>query len=256
MRYLRKLLMLNAIGVVIATGVLMNCNLLYGQSNRSIKPNGSETRQANAGSNLTWTKWISVTYPSGGEHWQAGTRHNITWTSQNIDGNVIIEYWLNNVNYRIVSTSNNNVNGVYEWNIPFNQTPSNLYNIKISSANDTSICARNYNCFTISLPTGPVEEAENNPPLVFKLSQNYPNPITSGTYIEYTLPKNTTVSLNIYDINGELVRNLMTGNQELGFHKVYWDGQDNNGQKVSNGTYFYRMEAGSFKVTQKLTMLG
>ncbi|MFA5033188.1 MAG: FlgD immunoglobulin-like domain containing protein [bacterium] len=252
MKYLQKLLIFNTIGVFIAAGILVNYNLLYGQSTKGIKPNDGETRQAGIGSNLTWTKWIAVTYPSGGEHWQVGTSHNITWTSQNISGNVIIEYWISNVKYRILSTIND---GSYEWNIPSNQTSSNLYNIKISSSKDTSICGRNYNCFTI-YPAAVVEEPVNKMPFVFKLFRNYPNPITSGTYIEYTLPENTMVSLDIYDVNGELVRNLTAGNQEPGFHKVYWDGQDNNGQKVSNGTYFYRMGAGSFKTTQKLTVLG
>ncbi|MDD5530582.1 MAG: redoxin domain-containing protein [bacterium] len=99
------------------------------------------------------------------------------------------------------------------------------------------------------------EETENILPADFALSRNYPNPITSGTYIEYTLSGDAVTSFEVYDMTGRSICNLITNNQKAGSYSVYWDGKDNTGRKVVNGIYFVRMTAGDFKATKKLTVL-
>ncbi|MDD5529596.1 MAG: FlgD immunoglobulin-like domain containing protein [bacterium] len=82
-----------------------------------------------------------------------------------------------------------------------------------------------------------------------------PNPFTQSTVISFSAlgaPDNSeTAELTIYDIAGKLVKS---------FHcaltiALRWDGKDNRGQKVKNGIYFIKMEAGEYKVTKKLTIL-
>jgi len=92
-------------------------------------------------------------------------------------------------------------------------------------------------------------------PATFYLSQNYPNPAISGTYIEYTLPRNTKVTIRIYDITGRIIHTLVTGKQTPGIYKIHWDDTDSHGNRVAPGVYFYRMQAGDFVTTKKLTIL-
>lgn len=92
-------------------------------------------------------------------------------------------------------------------------------------------------------------------PVVFSLSQNYPNPVISGTHIEYALPKATSITLKIYDVMGRAIRTLVAGSQKPGKYRVYWDGTDNGRGKVASGIYFYRMETSEFKSTKKMIVL-
>jgi len=92
-------------------------------------------------------------------------------------------------------------------------------------------------------------------PEVFSLLQNYPNPVASGTHIEYALPKATELTLKVYDATGRVIRTLAVGNQEPGIYRIYWNGTDNSGKKVASGIYFYRLETGNFMATRKLTIL-
>ncbi|MDD2890380.1 MAG: glycosyl hydrolase family 18 protein [bacterium] len=101
----------------------------------------------------------------------------------------------------------------------------------------------------------PVEETQFPKVSQFKLCQNYPNPVTAGTYVEYALPKNAMVKIEIYDRTGRIIKTLIANNQKSGNYRVFWNGQDNAGQKVSNGIYFCRMEADNFKATKNIVLL-
>jgi hypothetical protein len=92
-------------------------------------------------------------------------------------------------------------------------------------------------------------------PTEISLSQNFPNPFNPTTDISYSLPQAQSVSLTIFNVLGQNVRNLVSGTQEAGYHKVTWDGRNNEGQQTPSGTYFYRLEAGDFSQSMKMVML-
>jgi M6 family metalloprotease-like protein len=94
-------------------------------------------------------------------------------------------------------------------------------------------------------------------PRVFDLAQNSPNPFNPSTTIRYSVPEGNTcvVRLTIYDLKGRLVRALAEGSREPGLYSVFWDGMDGQGQKVSSGVYFYRLEAGSYNKTRKMVLI-
>ena len=77
----------------------------------------------------------------------------------------------------------------------------------------------------------------------FLLYNAYPNPFNPSTTIGYELPYAMSISLNVYDISGRLVRKLDNGFKNLGIHYVIWDGKDNFGNTVSNGLYVYRLDS-------------
>ena len=100
-----------------------------------------------------------------------------------------------------------------------------------------------------------VEFGGNNLPLSYHLEKAYPNPATSGVTIKYALINTGRASLKIYNISGQLVKTLVNETRPAGYHSVAWDGRDNSGKKVAAGIYLYRIQAGDYSRTNKMTML-
>ena len=94
-----------------------------------------------------------------------------------------------------------------------------------------------------------------NLPKVFSLSQNRPNPFKERTIISYAIPKKTEVTLQVYNVAGQVVRTLVNGIEEPGYKSVVWNGLAQNQRKVSQGVYFYKLNAGNFRATRKILIL-
>ena len=92
-------------------------------------------------------------------------------------------------------------------------------------------------------------------PRVYALHANYPNPFNPMTIISFALPENQHVRLSIYGLDGREVCSLVNENRSAGMHEVVWAGQDNRGRTMASGTYFYRLEAGSFQKVMKMTLM-
>ncbi len=88
-----------------------------------------------------------------------------------------------------------------------------------------------------------------------RLEQNYPNPFNPTTTLAYSLKSASNVNLAIYDVAGRRVRELVKERRERGAYKIVWDGRNDNGVTVSSGVYFYKLVAGSFTDTKKMTIL-
>ncbi len=84
---------------------------------------------------------------------------------------------------------------------------------------------------------------------------NYPNPFNPTTTIKYSLPQAETVTLTIYNMLGQKVRDLVNLKQQAGNYSIVWDATDQNRITVPTGVYFYRIEAGSFAKTNKMTLM-
>ncbi|MBM4399342.1 MAG: T9SS type A sorting domain-containing protein, partial [Candidatus Cloacimonetes bacterium] len=93
------------------------------------------------------------------------------------------------------------------------------------------------------------------PPIVFGLEQNYPNPFTNSTIIRYSLSKTSETSLSVYNIKGELVRTLVKSEQKSGKYQIEFNGLDNKSRALPSGVYFYRLAAGRQTITHKLVIL-
>jgi methionine-rich copper-binding protein CopC len=92
-------------------------------------------------------------------------------------------------------------------------------------------------------------------PTVFALRQNKPNPFESSTVVRFDVPRPSDLSIKIYDAEGRLVRILAQGKTKPGRHAVAWNGVDSDGNTVSPGIYFIKMEATGFTATRKVTLL-
>jgi hypothetical protein len=84
----------------------------------------------------------------------------------------------------------------------------------------------------------------------FSLDQNYPNPFNQSTTIRYNLPHSSFVILTIYNTFGQQVLQLVNQQQQAGSYEVLVDGK-----QLPPGTYLYRLNAGDFKATKKMTIL-
>jgi hypothetical protein len=80
-------------------------------------------------------------------------------------------------------------------------------------------------------------------PSNFVLAQNYPNPFNPSTQIKFALPTNSSVRITIYNLLGEVVRELVNTDMNSGVHTVQWNAEDISGKKVSSGIYFYELNA-------------
>jgi hypothetical protein len=100
-----------------------------------------------------------------------------------------------------------------------------------------------------------VNRTEQPIPTSFDLGQNYPNPFNPTTTISFSVPKQEYVVLVIYDMLGKEVNRLVDGQMSAGSFKATWRGDTKNGEKVSSGVYFYRLQAGSFSAVKKMLML-
>jgi len=92
-----------------------------------------------------------------------------------------------------------------------------------------------------------VDEVE---PLTFELSQNYPNPFNPTTRIAFNLPQSGEVRLDVYDLKGRHIRQLLTGIQPAGEQEVVFNAAD-----LSAGVYFYRLETEQFSATRKMLLV-
>ncbi len=86
-------------------------------------------------------------------------------------------------------------------------------------------------------------------PTTFAVEQNYPNPFNAKTQIGIALPEASDVVVDIYSITGQMVESV-SGYFEAGNHSITWDASD-----VSSGVYFYKITAGDFSQTMKMTLL-
>jgi len=91
-------------------------------------------------------------------------------------------------------------------------------------------------------------------PEVF-LHQNYPNPFNPTTTINYSLKENSKVSINIYNIKGQKVKQLVSDQLPAGQHSVVWNGKDDNSKSVSSGIYFYNLKTGNFQKVRKMILM-
>lgn len=93
-------------------------------------------------------------------------------------------------------------------------------------------------------------------PTEFALLQNFPNPFNPDTTIGYELAESADVTLQIYNVVGQVVRTLVAAEpQSVGRYQIRWDGMDDRGTPVSSGIYFYQLSAGKFQDVRKLMLL-
>ena len=92
-------------------------------------------------------------------------------------------------------------------------------------------------------------------PEEFALHQNYPNPFNPVTSIQFDIPEQSEVRMDIYNLMGQRVATLVNNTLEPGFHAVKWNGTNDFGKQLSSGMYIYRISANNFTSVKKLILM-
>ena len=113
--------------------------------------------------------------------------------------------------------------------------------------------------YSVSLPATPTALstiADNDvSPSVFRLKQNYPNPFNPSTSIDFEVFESSKVSLNVYDLSGRLVKNLLSGNLNSGAYTIEWNGKNTIGISAAAGVYFYSLSSGESSIIKKMSLI-
>ena len=139
------------------------------------------------------------------------------------------------------------------------------YNVENIPMGDYIIIAHKLGSQSVSVPVTVTENGlsglnfvmnksnnQNNitTPVQFKLSQNFPNPFNPSTTINYVIPASGLVSIEVYNSLGQLASTLVNEVKEAGSYEVSFDAS-----QLSSGVYFYRLSAGSYTETKKMTLI-
>jgi hypothetical protein len=98
------------------------------------------------------------------------------------------------------------------------------------------------------------KNSETIPPFI-QLQQNFPNPFNPVTQIDFYLSHDENITLSIYNIRGQLVRELYSGDLSAGKHTLTWDGVDSTYKPVSSGIYLYRLNTTNDSIIKKMTLI-
>lgn len=183
--------------------------------------------------------WFSVEHTVG--IWRTWYNATVRTDSAVIDGNstdqssvLRVRYYGNSVDTPLVVFYKIN-NGGHEWPgaAPYVWPGSGIIN------RDIDVNTEAIKFFVSSKPLGVNQQKNNNSlPIVFELSQNFPNPFNPSTTIRYALPSSAHVNLTIHDILGREITTLVNEKQSAGWKEVEW-----NARNVSSGMYFYKLTA-------------
>ena len=92
-------------------------------------------------------------------------------------------------------------------------------------------------------------------PSMITIEGIYPNPFNPATTIGFSLPSDGYVTMDIYNLSGQKVRSLLSGNFSAGAHSTVWNGRNDKGITASSGVYFARLTVGGITASQRMTLV-
>ena len=107
----------------------------------------------------------------------------------------------------------------------------------------------------VNTGTAEIDSDESLIPKEFSLYDNYPNPFNPTTQIAVDLPEAATTEITVWNIMGQKVATLYAGDLNAGHHTLNFDGRDSNGKQLTSGMYLYRVAAGKYNATKKMTLM-
>lgn len=100
-----------------------------------------------------------------------------------------------------------------------------------------------------------IEQAASTLPQPYALLPAYPNPFNPSTTVVFTMPRQSRVRIDLFDVSGRRLRTLVDEVRGPGRHEAVWDGTGQDGRGISSGVYFARLRADGFEQTRKLTLV-
>ncbi|MGM0460258.1 MAG: T9SS type A sorting domain-containing protein [Bacteroidota bacterium] len=154
-----------------------------------------------------------------------------------------------------ISARQNGIVNMAGWTMPEGVNGNSKIYVVIDEENDVDEVQENNNIAwalvnpELGMATS-AEEKLSERPVQHRLYQNYPNPFNPSTTIGFELGTAERVALDVYDITGRKVAELIDGPMSAGYHTVRFDGS-----RLSSGVYFYRLTANNFVQTRRLVLV-
>jgi len=92
-------------------------------------------------------------------------------------------------------------------------------------------------------------------PITFELHNNYPNPFNPSTVISFNLAENSYICLEVLNALGQNVKTLLHQNMNAGEYNIVWNGDNESGENIAAGVYFFRLTNGQFSKTRKMVLI-
>ena len=134
-------------------------------------------------------------------------------------------------------------------NVPVGEAYSGRWNVT-AQVGTFIVFGEDPNSISIRRIVPVVSIDDREAPLTFALEQNFPNPFNPTTSIRFSVPETANVTLNVYSITGQLVATLVNEVRPAGVYNVSFDASS-----LASGVYIYRIHAGGFTSTQKMTLI-
>ncbi len=220
-----------------------------GTAKVAIKKNGVEIASRTFSTNLPA---VQVIAPTSGETIR-GVK-TIQWTASDSDGDKLthdILYSADGQNQSVLAVNVEETSFAWDSRLWPSSPSASITVIANDGINEGRAVADH---LVVDNPTR-VEDKGETLPSEYALRQNHPNPFNPETRIQFELLKPSQVKIEIYNIHGQKIRSLVDEKKPAGSHIVTWDGRTDNGELAASGVYFYRLVAGEFRQTRKMTLL-
>jgi flagellar hook assembly protein FlgD len=144
-----------------------------------------------------------------------------------------------------------------ELNVQVNNNLQSVANITLKLENLANTSEAITKDFTVSTQPAGLSNRQQSLSGQFQLQSNYPNPFNPSTTIPFEIGMNSrgTTSLAIYNILGQRVRLLFDKFLQPGAYEITWNGQDDRGNPVTSGLYFYQLRSGNNTLIGKMVMM-
>ena len=209
-----------------------------------MKKNGGEIASRNFSTNAPVVQLIS---PQSGE--TISGMKTVQWTANDIDGDKLtydLLYSLDGKVQNILAVNLEDTSYVWESNLYPYSASASLTVIANDGINEGKFTADH---LFLDSPVG-IDQEEKLMPKEYSLQQNYPNPFNPSTTINFQIPTAGIVLLKVYDILGKEVATLVNEEKTTGNYQVSFDASF-----LSNGIYFYRLQASDFIQTKKMILI-
>lgn len=139
------------------------------------------------------------------------------------------------------------INSTYNYRSSFVFPTPRIDTVTVTVSNPVNSISKTWFVNVVQDPTSVEDESI---PTEYSLAQNYPNPFNPSTTIKYTIPKQSQVTLKLFDVLGNEIASLVDEQKSIGTYSV-----DFNADQFSSGIYFYSLRAGNFSAVKKMTLI-
>lgn len=198
---------------------------------------------------------VAVVSPNGGEEITEETQFEVTWTAGDDYGlrrMLVLASYDSGVTFTDTLGTSLWPDTSLSWNVPAGEHPDCKVRVEATDRGYNTAVDESDSTFSITRDiSGAEPEIASGDPAGVELIGSEKNPFTGMTHIFYWIPAGSDVRMSIYNVRGQIVRTLVNGHGEAGYHSCVWDGRSDSGSPAASGVYFIHLSASGIHRTTK-----